>query len=82
MLCLAVSHIKREYHRDRSRPLVVVLDKELCNGLQQQKKKKKEKKTTHKQININMNRAATTTGEFHKFRDMGVMQEGMACVLT
>lgn len=29
-----------------------------------------------------MNRAATTTGEFYKFRDMGVMQEGTACVLT
>lgn len=55
VLCVAVRHIKRGENSDRSRPPVAVLDKELCNGLQQ--------KSPHKQININMNRAATMTGE-------------------
>lgn len=71
---MAAEHIKRENRQKQT--LVAVPDKELCNGLQQK---------AHKQININMNGAATKTGgEFNKFGHKAattarMMQEEKAC---
>lgn len=62
--CLSAERIKKG---DGNRPPVAVLDKELCNCLKQK---------SHIQININMNRAVTTTEELKQNLPRGRSDEG------